>query len=112
MYTIHVDKTVQAEWKVLSSGIMFTLPEFLLPLFFLDFIYSFFRERGQGERKEEKHQCVVASRVPPIGDLAHTTQACALTRNQTSNPLVRRPALNTLSHTSQGYFHILEVLRT
>ena len=31
------------------------------------------------------------------------TQACALTGNRTSNPLVHRPALNPLSHTSQGY---------
>ena len=30
------------------------------------------------------------------------TQACALTRNRTSNVLVSRPALNPLSHTSQG----------
>ena len=30
------------------------------------------------------------------------TQACALTGNQTSNPLVCRLALNPLSHTSQG----------
>ena len=33
-----------------------------------------------------------------------TTQACALTGNQTSNPLVHRLALNPLSHTSQGEF--------
>ena len=32
-----------------------------------------------------------------------TTQACALTGNQTGDPLVRRPELNPLSHTSQGY---------
>ena len=31
-----------------------------------------------------------------------TTQACALTENQTSDPLVHRPVLNPLSHTSQG----------
>ena len=31
-----------------------------------------------------------------------TAQACALTSNQTSDPLVCRPALNPLSHTSQG----------
>ena len=31
-----------------------------------------------------------------------TTQACALTGNQTSDPLVHRPALNPLTHTSQG----------
>ena len=30
------------------------------------------------------------------------TQACALTRNWTSNLLVCRPALNLLSHTNQG----------
>ena len=36
------------------------------------------------------------------------TQVCALTENQTSNPLVHRLALNPLSHTSQShcdYFH-------
>ena len=32
------------------------------------------------------------------------TEACALTRNQTSDPLVHRPALSPLSHTSQGSF--------
>ena len=31
-----------------------------------------------------------------------TTQACALTGTQTGDPLVLRPALNPLSHTSQG----------
>ena len=31
------------------------------------------------------------------------TQACALTGNRTSNALVHRPALNPLSHTSQGW---------
>ena len=30
------------------------------------------------------------------------TQACALSRNRTSNRLVHRMALNPLSHTSQG----------
>ena len=33
-----------------------------------------------------------------------TTQACALTGNQTCDPMVCRPALNPLSHTSQGSF--------
>ena len=72
-------------------------------LFLRLFIYLFiFRERGrEGEREGEKHQCVVASLTPPTGDLAHN-QACALTGNQTSDPLLCRPALNPLSHTSQG----------
>ena len=30
------------------------------------------------------------------------TQACALTGNQTGDPLVCRPVLNPLNHTSQG----------
>ena len=50
----------------------------------------------------EKHRSV-ASHTHPAGNLAHTTQACALTGNQTSDPLVHRPALNPLSHTSQGW---------
>ena len=35
------------------------------------------------------------------------TQACALTGNQTSDPLVRRPSLSPLSHTSQGHYPFL-----
>ena len=31
------------------------------------------------------------------------TQACALTGNQIGDPLVHRPVLNPLSHTSQGH---------
>ena len=42
--------------------------------FFKDFIY-FLRE-GKGGRKEEKHQCVVASHLPPTGDLAHNPGTC------------------------------------
>ena len=52
--------------------------------FFFFKILLIFRERV---REGEKHQCVVASPVPPTGDLAH-------------NP--GRLALNPLSHTSQG----------
>ena len=53
-----------------------------------------FRERGrEGESEGGKHQCVVASRGPPLGT-GPTTQACALTGNQTSDPLVRRLVLN------------------
>ena len=55
-----------------------------------------------GERKGERHQSVVASRTTPPG-----TQAHALTGNQTGDPLVRRPVLNPLSYTSQGFFFLL-----
>ena len=30
----------------------------------------------EGEREGEKHQCVVASRTPPTGDLAHNPGMC------------------------------------
>ena len=39
-----------------------------------------------------------------------TTQACALTGNRTSDPLVLRPALNPLSYTSQGRCYLLKDL--
>ena len=35
-----------------------------------------------------------------------TTQACALTGNRTSDPLLHKPVLNPLSHTSQGYIKV------
>ena len=35
------------------------------------------------------------------------TQACALTGNRTSDLLVHSPALNPLTHTSQGYSHLI-----
>ena len=78
--------------------------------FFSDFIYLFL-ERGEGREKDrgreggregKKHQCVVASRVPPTGDLASNPGMCpAQELNQ--DPLVRRLALSPLSHSSQGW---------
>ena len=57
------------------------------------FIY-FFLERGrEGEREREKYRCVVASHMPPLGTWP-TTQAYALTKSQTSNPLVCSPHSN------------------
>ena len=61
-----------------------------------------FRERErEGDRDEKKQQGVVASRTPLLGTWP-ATQACALTGNGTSDPLVHRLVLNPLSHTSQG----------
>ena len=46
-------------------------------LLFLRFYLFIFRERGrEGEREGEKHQCVVASRAPPTGDLACNPVMC------------------------------------
>ena len=77
-------------------------------LFFLNYYLFFFkilfivRERG-GEREIEweKHHVWLPLTRPLLGTWP-TTQTCALTGNQTSNPLLHRPALNPLSHTSQG----------
>ena len=46
--------------------------------FLKDCIYLFiFGERGrEGEREGKKYQCVVASRVPPTGDLSHNPSMC------------------------------------
>ena len=69
--------------------------------FFQDFIYLFLRE---GEKKGEKHQCVVTSHTPHNGDLACNPGMCP-TGNGTSSLLVHRPAHKPLSHTSQGLIH-------
>ena len=40
-------------------------------------ILFIFRERGRElEREGEKHQCVVASHMPPTGDLARNSGRC------------------------------------
>ena len=74
-----------------------------------------FLERGEGRGRDRERNInvweihrSVASRTPPhwgpgLGTWP-TTQACALTRNQTGNLSVCRLALNPLSHTSQGSF--------
>ena len=63
----------------------------------------FFLERE--ERKEKERERNIHVWLPLACPLLRTwpaTQACALTGNRTSDPLVRRPVLNPLSHTSQG----------
>ena len=48
-----------------------------IKFFLKDFIYLLFRVRGrEGERKGEKHQCVVASCTPSTGDLAQNPGMC------------------------------------
>ena len=54
-----------AGWQSRATGI------------FLNIYLFIFRERGKdGEREGEKHQCVVASSVPPTGDLACNPGMC------------------------------------
>ena len=77
------------------------LSRFIHILFYFIFKFIFRERRRKGDRKGEKHQCAVASWASPTGTWP-TSQACALTGNQTGDPLVHRPALSPLSHTSQG----------
>ena len=49
----------------------------MLIFIYLRFYLFMFRQRGRdGEREGKKHQCVVASRVPPTGDLDCKTGMC------------------------------------
>ena len=63
-----------------------------------------FRERGREEKEREISINVWLPLMCPQLGTWPTAQACALTGNQTSDPLVCRLALNPLSHTSQGSF--------
>ena len=72
-----------------------------------DFMYLFFRQRRRkGEKTGGNINVWLPLACPPPGTWP-ATQACALTGNQTSVLLVRRPALSPLSHTSQGSTKIL-----
>ena len=68
---------------------------------FKDFIYLFL-ERGR-DREREKNINVWLPLGHPLLGTWPATQACALMGNQTRDPLVHRPALYPLRHTSQGY---------
>ena len=63
----------------LTSACMETDPPMGYPLtktFFKDFIYLFLQRGRKGEREGEKHPCVVASQVPPTGELARNPGMC------------------------------------
>ena len=78
---------------------------------FKGFIYLFL-ERVDGKKKERERNIYVwlLLTCPPLGTWP-TTQACALTGNWTSNPLVHRPALNPLSHTRQGGMFLITCIK-
>ena len=72
--------------------------------FFKDFIYLYLeREEGREKEREKNINVWLLLTWPPLGTWP-ATQACALTRNWTSNPLW--PALSPLSYTSQSYLII------
>ena len=82
-------RSLEGQWARSVHAQLFL---WLLLLFLRVFI---FRE-GKGEREGEKHQCVVASCMPPTGDLACNQGMCP-DWELNWRPLVSRPALNPLS---------------
>ena len=79
--------------------------------FFFFLRFCLFLERGEGREKEgERNIDVWLPLVHPQLEIRHTTQACALTGNRTSDPLVCRSALNPLSHTSQSNTFLIDTL--
>ena len=69
-----------------------------------DFIYLFLDREEVREREMERNINVWLPLACPPQGTWHPTQACALTGNQTSDPLFHRPTLNPLSHSSQSFF--------
>ena len=72
-------RVLQAEKKdirLISGFLKSESPYMLFRVFKKYFIYLFLERGREGEREEEKHQCVVASHVPPTGDLAHNPGTC------------------------------------
>ena len=80
----------------------------LYSFLFFKWFYFLFLERGKGKEKErEKNINVWLPLACPLLGTWLATQACALTGNWTSDPLVLRPVLNPLSYTSQDSFLFL-----
>ena len=75
---------------------------YLFKIFKIFYLFIFREGKGGRKRGGETSMCGCLS-CAPLGTWL-TAQACALIGNQTHDPLVHRPALNPLSHTSQGYF--------
>ena len=74
----------------------------VLLLFLKRFYLFIFRERGRRKKEGERNVNVWLPLECPLLETYTTIQPCALTGNRASNPLVLRPDLNPLSHTSQG----------
>ena len=86
---------------------------YFLFLLFKNILFTLFLDRGEGRKKERErnnnvwlplmHNSRVAYSCCVLGTWP-AVQACALIVNRTGDPWVPRPALNPLSHSSQGSF--------
>ena len=59
-----------------DSSLCFRDYQFIFFFFFLDFIDLSLESGKEGEGEGERHQYVVASHVPPVGDQAHNPGIC------------------------------------
>ena len=75
--------------------------------FFKHFIYLF--SENATEKERERNINVWLPFVSPQVGTWPETQACALTGNQTNNPMVHRTVLNPLTHSRQGAFKFFSV---
>ena len=85
--------------RIIISTVYLLLTLFLKGFFKKRFYLFIFREEKGG--KEGNINVWLHLECPQRGTWP-ATQACALIGNQTGDPLVPRPALNPLRHTSQG----------
>ena len=60
------------------------------------------------EKERERNISIWLPLTCPLLGTWPATQTCALTGNQTSDPLVRRTVLNPLNHISQGMIAIIK----
>ena len=73
------------------------------------FIYLFLDRREGKEKERERNINVWLPVVRRLLRICPATQTCALSGNWTCDPLVRRPVLDSLSHTSQGTSQFLSL---
>ena len=80
---------------------------FFLILFIYPGILFIFRQRGrEGLREGEKHQCVVASRMPPTRDLASNPGMCPDWESNWQHPSSQAGTQSTEPH-QPGLFFFL-----
>ena len=88
---------------LLIKGKNWEQPTHLLIIFLNDFIHLFLeRQKGRRERTRETSMCGCLLHAPYWGPPGLQPRHVPLAGHRTSDPSVHRPALNPLSHTSQG----------
>ena len=99
---IYISLSVLVDHKLAGRKSHIRGSVFLFPFFLKKYFIYLFLEREEGREKErERNINVWLPLIRPLLGTWPVTQACALSGNQTGNPLVHRPTLSPLSHTSQ-----------